>query len=50
MFSGFKLTDTIIEEWLKSKKNKSATIKEALREKYEKELNEKKKKSIEVEI
>ena len=50
VFSGFKLTDTVIEEWLNSKKNKSATIKEALKEKYQRELNEKKKQSIEVEI
>ena len=49
-FSGFKLTDTVIEEWLNTKKNKSATIKEALKEKYQKELNEKKKEVIEVEI
>lgn len=38
-FHGFKMDDENLIEWLNSKKNKSQTIKEALKEKYEKELN-----------
>jgi len=37
-FLGFKCSDKEINEWLDTKENKSLTIKEALKEKLQREL------------
>ena len=46
----YRTNDTEIQDWLKTKKNKSHVTRKALRLLYELELNKNKKEPIEVEI
>jgi len=46
----YRTNDTVIQEWLSKKKNKSEITRKALRLFYELEINKNKKEAIEVEI